>query len=594
MIKVFNAYERVFTSNGEKIIQPIKAVVLKEDNGDYELELEARIADKDYIVNDKIIVCDTPWGQQAFRVYNPQKKNNKITCTCKHVFYDTASYLIEKAYIQDGDCNYALDTINSNSEGQVFGDSPFTMQGHENNRKSLLIERKTLEEAISAVLETWGGHLIRDNYHISIAPVIGADRGVTLRYGKNIEDISVKEDWSKVVTKILPVGKDGLMLEEKYVTTSDLNSDEDYYGLQYNKPYTKTVTFSQEINEDELKASFTDEKGNLDEEAYENAYQTELLQNLKTQAIDYIRENCVPKVNYTLRANIPLLGSVEQTDIGDTIVVIDERIKPNYENAEKTNKDELEFKTEIISVKWDCIQNRYVEINFGNFAKKLKNLISETTTATKNEVKQTVNTEVVPQVEAKLQEAYSEIWGALGNSYVINDYGDKILIVDTLPKEQAKNCIMLNSAGISFSKNGINGQFTSAWTIDGTLNMQAINVINLVADMIKGGTLKLGNEVAGQGRLELYDEANKLIGEMNADGLTMYANDGTYIKINNEVGFAGFDKNNNKIYWADGDTFCTKKFIANEEITIGGKARILPIQSGTSNGIGIVKIYTGS
>jgi phage minor structural protein len=567
MIKVFNAHERVFTNNGDKILQPLKAVILKEDNGDYELELETRIEDKDYIVNDKIIVCDTPWGKQGFRVYNPQKKSNKITCTCKHLFYDTASYLIADAYVVDKNCNDALDHLNNACDTVT----PFTTISDIQTVTSYRATRKTLEEAISVVLERWGGHLVRDNFHIEIRREIGADRGVTLRYGKNIEDIQVKEDWSGVVTKILPVGKDGLLLDDKYITTADLSPNEANYGLLYDKPYTKTVSFTQDIPEDEYKVD-----GVLDEGAYAVA----LKQDLKDQAIAYIRENCLPKINYTLKANIPLLGDNEQTDIGDTIEVYDERLGIN-------------LMTSIISVKWDCLQGRFVEVNFGNFSKKLKNLVTETTSATKKEVKEAVNNEVIPQVETKLQEAYTEIWDALDNSYCVYD-GDKILILDALPKEQAKNCIMLNSGGISFSKNGINGQFTSAWTIDGTLNMQAINVINLVADMIKGGTLKLGSENAQQGRLELYDEANKLIGEMNSNGLTMYAKDGSYIKINNEVGFAGYDKNNNKIYWVDGETFCTKKFIANEEITVGGKLRMLPITTSTNSGIGFVAIYTGN
>lgn len=561
MIKVFNANERAFTNNGDKILHPIKAVILKEDNGDYQLDLETRIEDKDYVVKDKIIVCDTPWGQQGFRVNNPVKKNNKITCTCKHLFYDTADYLIADANIVDKTCNDALDDLNNSCDTVT----PFVTLSDVQEISSAVVVRKTLEQAISILLEQWGGHLIRDNFNIEIRQKIGQDNGVTLRYGKNIQDIQVKEDWSKVVTKLLPVGKDDLLLPATYVTTSDLSPDEVNYGLQYDKPYTKTVSFSQDISEDDFKVN-----GELDEEAYKAV----LLQDLKDRSIAYIRANCVPSVNYTVKANIERI-----TDVGDVIEVFDERLNIN-------------LLTNVISVKYDCIQDRYIEVNFGNFTNKLKNLIATVTNSSKTEIKDTVSNEVVPQVEAKLKESYAEIWSALGDSYCIYD-GDKILIVDTLPKEQATNCIMLNSAGISFSKNGINGQFTSAWTIDGILNMQAINVINLVADMIRGGTLKLGNEVAQQGRLELYDEANKLIGEMNTDGITMYANDGTYIKINNKVGFAGYDKNNNKIYWADGDTFCTNKFIANDEITIGGKARILPIKSGTSNGIGIVKIYTG-
>ena len=302
------------------------------------------------------------------------------------------------------------------------------------------------------------------------------------------------------------------------VASSGLSTSDERYGLVYERPYTKTVSFTQDIPEDEYKVD-----GELDEDAY----QISLKQDLKDQAIAYIKVNCVPKINYSVKAGIDKI-----TDVGDIIEVYHEIIGVN-------------MMTSVISVKYDCIQERYTEVNFGNFSSKLKNLMTETTSVAKAQIKDTVNNEVVPQVETKLKEAYDEIWNALGSSYTIID-GDKILIVDQLPKEQAQNCIMLNSAGISFSKNGINGQFTSAWLIDSTLNMQSINVINLVADMIKGGTLKLGNEVAQQGRLELYDEANKLIGEMNADGLTMYAKDGSYIKINNEVGFAGYDKNNNK------------------------------------------------
>lgn len=560
MIKVFNANERVFTNNGEKILKPLRAVILKEDNGDYELELETRIEDKDYIVNDKIIVCDTPWGEQGFRVYNPQKKSNKITCTCKHLFYDTASYLIADAYVVDNTCNDALDHLNAACDVVT----PFTTLSDIQQINTARIVRKSFEEAISIVLERWGGHLVRDNFNIEIRNKIGQDNGVTLRYGKNIQDIQVKEDWNSVVTKLLPVGKDGLLLPDKYITTSDLSPSEVNYGLIYDKPYTKTVTFTQDLPEDEYKVD-----GELDEEAYNNA----LIDDLRTQAIAYIRENCLPKINYSVKANIENV-----TDVGDTIEVYDERLNIN-------------LMTSVISVKWDCIQQRYTEVNFGNFSSKLKNLITETTTASKQEVKDAVNNEVIPQVETKLQEAYAEIWDALDNSYCIYD-GDQILIVDALPKEEAKNCIRINSAGIAFGENGINGAFTSAWTIDGTLNMQAINVINLVADMIKGGTLKLGNISAQQGRLELYDEASKLIGEMDASGLTMYAKDGSYIKINNEVGFAGYNKNGEKIYWADGEVFATKKFDAIDEITIGGKVRILPIKTGTSNGIGFVEVYT--
>ena len=178
--------------------------------------------------------------------------------------------------------------------------------------------------------------------------------------------------------------------------------------------------------------------------------------------------------------------------------------------------------------------------------------------------------------------------------------GDKILIVDRLPKETAVNCIMLNSGGIGFSQTGINGQFNSAWTIDNVLNMQNINVINLTADLIKGGTLKLGSNLNQNGQIEVYDEANTLIAELNKNGLKMYGADGSYILMNNTVGFAGYDRLNNPIYWVSKDEFHQKKSVIEEEITLCNKLRFIPITITDSNdnvvndGIGLVSVGGGS
>lgn len=557
MIKVFEAGEKTFNNNGEKILQPLKAVITKEDNGDYSLALEADIKDKNYIQHGSIIVCDTPWGAQGFRVYNPQKKNSRITCTCKHLYFDTDNYLILDNYVVDRNCNYALDWFNTHAEPE----SPFNTMSDIDELGTVYIVRKSLAEAINSIIETYGGHLVRDNFNIQIRSRIGQDNGVVIRYGKNLKEITSKEDWSKVVTKLLPVGKDGLLLPETYITTSDIDTSSAYYGLEYAIPYCKTVSFSQDIEK-------------TDEET-EEEYEAELIEDLRSQAIAYITENCVPKISYTVKANIEKI-----TDVGDVIEVIDERF-----TAIGTT-----LPTYVISLKYDCIQEKITEVNFGTFANKLKNLIPTITTQTTSNVEQTISSELTPQINSALADAYEQIWGALGSSYVIYE-SDKILIIDAVPKEEAQNCIMINSAGISFSHDGINGEFISAWTIDGTFNAQNINIINLVADIIKGGTLRLGSEVQQHGVLEVFNEANKLIGRLDQNGLTMWANDASYIQINNQVGFAGFDKNGNKIYWVDGETFCTNKFIAKEEITVGGKLRMLPIQTGTNNGIGFVAIF---
>lgn len=555
MIKLFEANDKIFTSNGDKIILPLRAKVKKEQNGEFYLELETDLSYIDDLTANKILVAPTPQGEQAFRISdNIDKSKHKINLKAKHVYYDTENYLIEDSYVVDKNCNYALDHFNSATSDL----SPFTTLSDVSSINTFRCVRKSLYEAINVVLDRWGGNLVRDNFNIQIKNTIGEDNGVVVRYAKNLKDITCEENWGEVTTKLLPVGKDGLLLPEKYV----------YSQTQYDIPYTKTISFNQDINEDDYK----DESGVVDETAYQNA----LIDDLRKQGQLYVDTNCIPKVNYTLKANLEKVS-----DIGDTIQVIDERLG-------------VSITTTLISYTYDCILGKYIELEFGNFKKTLSNLLGNISNQT-HEIVNENNQNLQIILSDELKEATDKIWGALGSSFVIYE-GDKILIVDRLPKESAVNCIMLNSGGIGFSQTGINGTFNSAWTIDNVLNMEQINVINLTADLIKGGTLKLGSNLDEYGTIEVYDEANTLIANLDKNGLKMYGVDGSYIVMNNEVGFCGYDRLGNQIYWVSKDEFHMKKSVVEEEITLCNKLRFIPITIYDSNdnivndGIGLVSV----
>lgn len=562
MIKLFGITDTSFTSNGDKIIIPLRAKVHKEDNGSFYLDLETDLSYVEYLTEGRIVVAPTPQGEQAFRVGNVQKTKSKLSTRCYHLFYDSENYLIQDSNVVDKNCNDALDHLNMATDNT----SPFTTLSDVTTISSYRCVRTSLYEAIKVVLERWGGHLVRDNFTIKIMNEIGQDNGVTIRYAKNLKEITSEENWDNVVTKLLPVGKDGILLNA-------LDSSANVYlqsEIQYSIPYTKTVSFEQDIDEQ----NYVDDEGNFDEQAYQQA----LINDLTYQAQAYLNVNCVPEVNYTLKANIEKI-----TDIGDTIEVIDNRLGIN-------------LMTNVISFDYDCILGKYTEIEFGNFKQKLSNLINNITSAADKVINEATNT-IQVTLNKELQAATDQIWGALGNSYVIYE-GDKILVVDSLPKETATNVIMINNGGIGFSQTGINGTFQSAWTIDNVLNMEQINVINLTANLIKGGTLKLGSNLNESGIIELYDEANNLIGEMNSNGLKMYGADGSYVLLNNTVGFAGYDRNNNKIYWVSEDEFHMKKSVVEEEITLCNKVRFIPITITENNqvvndGVGIVSVAGG-
>lgn len=556
MIKVFNSTDKLYSSNGDIVIEPIKARVYNSDNGDFYLDLTCGIEYNDYLLPNYLIVCNTPQGDQAFRIRDITKQQNKLSIKAYHVFYDTQNYLIQDSYAVDMTCNEALDHFNEATDET----SPYTMLSDIMNIDSYRCVRTSLYECIYTVLERWGGHLKRDNWNISILNSIGVDNGINIQYRKNLQELQANYKWDTVVTKLLPVGNEGIMLDEVYV----------YAPIEYDIPYTKCITFSQEINQDD----FRDAEGNLDEEAYTEALKEDLLQ----QATAYVNTYCFPQVNYTLK------GQPEKvTDIGDIINVIDERLG-------------IDISTQVIKYEYDAIMERYVSLEFGNFGNTLGDLISNVT----NTVNTTVDSAVVTltsSLESALQQAEDKIWNALDSSYCIYE-GDKILIVDQLPKTEATNVIMINSAGIGFSNTGINGNFTTAWTIDGTFNAQAINIINLTADLIKGGTLKLGSLLNESGTLEVYDEANTLICTIDKNGLIMYASDGGYIVLNQEVGLVGYDPNGNPIYWVADNEFHMSKAVVEEEITLCNKLRFIPMTitdnqgNVTSDGIGLVSTYS--
>lgn len=551
MIRVYDATERLFNHNGIKALHPLFAEITKIDNGDYYIELEDTLENLEYYQKGLIIRASTPWGNQGFRCDNPIIKNNRVTCKAWHLTYDAKNYLIKDSYAVDKNCNDALNYFNDNTDIT----SPFDVSSDITEISSTRVVRQTLfnvfERFISA--DKYGGHWVRDNFSFGIKASVGQDRGVVLAYQKNISDIEVSENWDNVCTKILPYTTDGdvaIELDETYVELS-----EDLYDI----PYSQTVKFENIYKKEDF--------------ATREEFLTATKEWLKAQADAYLDVNKVPLVNYSVSAEISNVS-----DIGDLIYV-------------KHPKVNVNITTNVISIKYDVLKGKYTKIEFGNFKKEIKNfrqeIVEEVGKDTNTKVNETKNL-----LEQELSDATDKINSVLGNSYVIYD-GNEILVVDRLPKESSTYCLKINSAGIGFSNTGIQGQFNSAWTINGTLDMQQINVINLTASLIKGGTLKLGGTNNANGTFELYDDTNRLVSLMDKQGLTVYATDGSYVKLNADVGFAGYDKSGNKIYWADGDVFRMKNAEVENEIKIAGKIKIVPVSTDSNVGVGFVAIQGG-
>ena len=338
MIKLFGKTDKSFISNGDAVLRPKKATIKKEDNGDYYLDITTGLDAAPHIVKGNIIVAPTPQGEQAFRIDNPQKTKSQIQAKAWHIFYDSKNYVIADAFAEAKTCDGAIKWMNNATEPT----SEFTVGSDISTINSYRCVRGSLNEAIMTILDRWGGHLVRDNFSIQIKESLAVDKGKVIRYRKNLRDISCSENWDNVVTKILPVGKDGILLNGVNPSASIYISS----SVQYEIPYTKSVSFEQDINQEDYPT--------------ETAYKQALVNDLRTKATAYLEKNCVPEVNYTLKANI------EDVEIGEVIQVIDERLG-------------ISIMTQVIGYEYDCILEKYIEVEFGNFKKSLSGLIPNIT-----------------------------------------------------------------------------------------------------------------------------------------------------------------------------------------------------------------------
>lgn len=288
MIKIFNSNDRDFSSAGNIIIEPIKCLETKKKslNGWY-IEVEMPIKYKEYIEKDKLCVVSTKskLKPQAFRIADDiQYTNKKIKFTANHIMFDAKDYILVDVRPTNQNGINGLNYINQRTDIV----SPFTMFSNVENIDTAYFIRKSLLEAWEVFEERWGGTFDADNWDISFLQTVGNDNGENIIYGKNMQSMDIYEDWSSVVTKIYPVGYDGIMLPEKFIESD----------IQYEKPYSRVIDFETDIE-------------------YEEQTQEKLIKELRENAQKYLDENKYPKVSYTIISNIN-----NRMDIGDIISVL--------------------------------------------------------------------------------------------------------------------------------------------------------------------------------------------------------------------------------------------------------------------------------
>ena len=162
---------------------------------------------------------------------------------------------------------------------------------------------------------------------------------------------------------------------------------------------------------------------------------------------------------------------------------------------------------------------------------------------------------------------------------------------DPVTLSNATSVYKFTNNGLSYSSTGYNGTYSTILTPDGkgvadflqygTLDASKVNIINFNSSMITAGLLKRGGTGNNFGEIEVYNASGVLISKVDNTGFTLYGagqvGQRPYIKINDTVGFAGYDAADNIVFQVVGDEFRAKKMVVSDEISVGGKLKFLPI-----------------
>ena len=434
-------------TNGIGRINALTAVVTEERNGIYELEMNVFIDDEFFSSIHpgsifKVKAGDFE-GMQLFRVYQITKPINGIcTVYARHITYD-----LGKAAVLPFSSTGAADTMNKLVQN-LATTYEFSTYTDINNTETVfnLTEPKYFRECLGgyegSVLDCFGGEYEFDNLTVKLLAHRGSDRGVEIRYGKNLTDITQETNIESMYDAVL-----GYAIDDNETVTSGTIQ---YITQNTNAPKIKIVDFSDQFDE-----------------------QTPITVNaINTLAQNYIQANSlnVPKVNIDVS-----LIALQQTDQYKDVLQL-ERVSLCDTVHVYFEKLGVNASAKVIRTEYDVLNERLVNVEIGDARANLTESISES-------VSDFVIPEAVSQMDSAVKHATDLITGGLGGYVVIgrNAAGqpEEILIMDTPDKATAVNVIRMNKNGIGFSNTGYSGTYTTAWTIDG----------GFVADFIKSGTI---------------------------------------------------------------------------------------------------------
>ena len=340
MIEIYLKTNTNYDKNGDITLDPTSCTYKESEK---ELTLE-HFLDEDgrwkYINFENVIAAEENGKKKFYRIYNVVRELYSVTAYARPIFYD----LIDKVL---------LDVRPTNKIGQealdiILADTGFTGHSNISNLSTAYYVRKNIVEALlgneeNSFLNRWGGEFYCENFDVYINDKIGSDNGVRVEFGYNLNEIEEDVNIEEVVTRIIPVGYDGIILdgETPWVDSPLIN--------KYTQPKMRVIEFSDV----KVKESSDDEEGfdTIEEARAELIRQCNLLyeNDIDKPTVNY-KIDMINLANTTAYKDFKMLVEVNK---GDTVTCYIKHL-------------DIDVKARVIDYERDLITGEYTSIELGN------------------------------------------------------------------------------------------------------------------------------------------------------------------------------------------------------------------------------------
>lgn len=567
LIVLYDRDEEVFTSNGLGALpDAASCIVTEERNGGYEVEMEYPLTGSHFQEIQKrriLYVKPNPYDDpQPFRIYSITKPiNGIVTIHAAHLSYDTSGSIVKLFPADAGSASAAMSYLKNFS----VPSTPFTFFTNVGKSGTMSVPkpssiRSLLGGSDGSILDTFGGEYLFDKWNISLLESRGADRGVTIRYGKNMTDLEQEENDTDFYTGVYPFwyseSEDGGL-----VTLSANNGIVNAFGT-----YDFVKIMPLDLSSEDFSKETTDSEGYVT--TIEKPTEAELLAAAKK----YISDNKIGVPKVSLDVSFVMLAQTEEykdfarletVKLCDTVTVEFEKL-----GVKTTAK--------CIKTVYNVLTGKYNSIELGEPKSSLAETVSNQGTLIEEASDKSY-------MEHAIQNATDLIMsGKLGGYVTVTK--NEIYIADSKDLDKAVKVWRWNSGGLGYSKSGKNGPFETAITSDGkivadyistgNLDCSVLNVSNIHGDSILVDTIGAlnginqltdGYQYVKTGWLGVndrgYNEYGIAVGRISTN------DDGSLVKTSSEYvkiisGRVSFMQNGTEVAYMSGG----KLYIANGDV----------------------------